>query len=167
MNQHILLAVALSPWDEFDPYALAALEVALTLAKGAGGRLTVLSVYEYGTLEAPLNLSPEEVARFRKTEMMRIDEMMAQKMTAFLAVKEEPDILVTPMLRQGEEPRRLIVDTAEALGADLLVIGAHGQRSILEALLGGTAAYVSRHAPCPVVMVQPPAVEKHDTAAQP
>jgi nucleotide-binding universal stress UspA family protein len=88
-------------------------------------------------------------------------------MTAFLAINEASDILTTPILREGEEPRRLIVDTAAALGVDLLGIGAHGQRSILEALLGGTAAYISRHAPCSVVMVQPPAVEKHATAAQP
>jgi nucleotide-binding universal stress UspA family protein len=166
MYQHILLAVALQPRDEVDPYALAARQVALTLAKGARARLTVLSAYEYGTLEAPLNLSPEETARFRETEMGRMDEMIAQKMKAFLTIGEEQDILITPMLQVGE-PRELIVDTAEALGADLLVIGARGQRSILEALLGGTATYISRHAPCPVVMVQPTAVEKHETAARP
>ncbi|HSF30609.1 MAG TPA: universal stress protein, partial [Candidatus Tectomicrobia bacterium] len=38
---------------------------------------------------------------------------------------------------------------------DLIVIGAHSKRSFLDVLLGGTAAYVSRHAPCPVVLVHP------------
>ena len=43
----------------------------------------------------------------------------------------------------------------EALGVDLLVIGAHSKRSFLDVLLGGTATAVSRHATCAVVMVQP------------
>jgi nucleotide-binding universal stress UspA family protein len=58
------------------------------------------------------------------------------------------------MLKLGE-PRPLILRTAESLGVDLLVIGAHSKRSFLDVLLGGTAAYVIRHAPCAVVMVQP------------
>ena len=53
------------------------------------------------------------------------------------------------------DPRQLIVATAEALGVDLLVIGAHSKRRFLDVLLGGTATAVSRHAPCTVVMVQP------------
>ena len=61
---------------------------------------------------------------------------------------------ITPLLKVGH-PRQMIVATAEALGVDLLVIGAHSKRSFLDVLLGGTAAAVSRHAPCAVVMVQP------------
>jgi nucleotide-binding universal stress UspA family protein len=53
------------------------------------------------------------------------------------------------------DPRQLIVATAETLGVDLLVIGAHSQRSFLDVLVGGTATAVSRHATCVVVMVQP------------
>jgi nucleotide-binding universal stress UspA family protein len=47
MYQHILLAVALPPWEAFSAHALAAREVAVALAKGAGARLSVLSVYAY------------------------------------------------------------------------------------------------------------------------
>jgi nucleotide-binding universal stress UspA family protein len=53
------------------------------------------------------------------------------------------------------DPRQLIVATAETLGVDLLVIGAHSKRSLLDVLVGGTATAVRRHAPCAVVMVQP------------
>jgi nucleotide-binding universal stress UspA family protein len=42
-----------------------------------------------------------------------------------------------------------------------ILIGAHSKRSFLDVLLGGTAAYVSRHAPCPVVMVQPQCPRSH------
>ena len=155
MYQHVLLAVALQQWDEFSPHAVAAREAAVALANGSGAQLSVLSVYDYDD-EKPeaLSLSSVELARYRDTQMIRMDELMATKMTAFLAgvpIHEPP---VMPLLKVGD-PRQLIVATAEALGVDLLVIGAHSKRRFLDVLLGGTATAVSRHAPCTVVMVQP------------
>ncbi len=155
MYQQILLAVALQQWDEFSSHAIAAREAAVALAHGSGAQLSVLSVYDYDD-EKPeaLSLSSVELARYRDTQMLRTDELMATKMTAFLAgvpIHEPP---ITPLLKVGD-PRQLIVATAEALGVDLLVIGAHSKRSFLDVLLGGTATAVSRHAPCAVVMVQP------------
>jgi nucleotide-binding universal stress UspA family protein len=155
MYQHILLAVALQQWDEFSPHAVAAREAAVALANGSGAQLSVLSVYDY-VYETPeaLSLSPVDLARYRDTQMIRIDELMATKMKAFLAGVPTHETLITPLLKVGD-PRQLIVATAEALGVDLLVIGAHSKRSFLDVLLGGTATAVSRHAPCAVVMVQP------------
>jgi nucleotide-binding universal stress UspA family protein len=153
MYQHILLAVALQRWDMPSPHALAARDAAIALAKGAGTRLSVLSVYEYEDLDVP-DLGSAELGRYRETQMQRIDALMEQKLKAFLDGVPIDGLAVTPMLKLGE-PRPLILRTAESLGVDLIVIGAHSQRSFLDVLLGGTAAYVSRHAPCPVVMVQP------------
>jgi nucleotide-binding universal stress UspA family protein len=87
---------------------------------------------------------------------------MEQKMKAFLDGVPTDGLAVTPVLKLGG-PRPLIVSTAESLGADLLVIGAHSKRSFLDVLLGGTAAYVSRHTPCTVIMVQPNSREKSRT----
>ena len=155
MYQHILLAVALQPWDEFSPHAVAAREAAVALANGSGAQLSVLSVYDYDD-ETPdaLSLSSVDLARYRDTQMARMDELMATKMQAFLAGAPPHETPITPLLKVGH-PRQLIVATAEALGVDLLVIGAHSKRSFLDVLLGGTATAVSRQAPCAVVMVQP------------
>jgi nucleotide-binding universal stress UspA family protein len=160
--RHILLAVALQQWDEFSPHAIAAREAAIALARGSGAQLSVLSVYDYDSkqLEAlslspeTLSLSSEDLARYRDTQMVRMDELMATKMQAFLAGASAHETPITPLLKVGD-PRQLIVATAEALGVDCLVIGAHSKRSFLDVLLGGTATAVSRHAPCAVVMVQP------------
>jgi nucleotide-binding universal stress UspA family protein len=155
MYQQILLAVALQHGDEFSPHAVAAREAAVALAKGAGAQLSVLSVYDYDD-ETPgaLSLSSEDLARYRDTQMVRMDERMATKMQAFLAGVPTYEAPITPLLKVGD-PGQLIVATAEALGVDLLVLGAHSKRSFLDVLLGGTATAVSRHAPCAVVMVQP------------
>jgi nucleotide-binding universal stress UspA family protein len=153
--RHILLAVALQQWAEFSPHAVAAREAAAALAHGSGARLSVLSVYDYDEAEPDaLGLPPEEVSRYRDTQMQRIDAQMETQMKAFLAGLPTHEPPVTPLLKVGN-PRQVIVTTAEALGVDLLVIGAHSRRSFLDVLLGGTAAAVSRHAPCAVVMVQP------------
>ena len=155
MYQHILLAVALQQWDEFSPHAVAAREAAVALAHGSGAQLSVLSVYDYDDKQPEtLSLSSEDLARYRDTQMVRMDELMATKMQAFLAGASTHEPPITPLLKVGD-PRQLIVATAEALGVDLLVIGAHSKRSFLDVLLGGTATAVSRHAPCAVVMVQP------------
>jgi nucleotide-binding universal stress UspA family protein len=155
MYQHILLAVALQQWDEFSPHAVAAREAAVALAHGSGAQLSVLSVYDYDDKQPEaLSLSSVDLARYRDTQMQRIDELMATKMQTFLAGVPTHEPLITPRLKVGN-PRQLIVATAEALGVDLLVIGAHSKRSFFDVLLGGTATAVSRHAPCAVVMVQP------------
>ncbi len=134
---------------------MAAREAAVALANGSGAQLSVLSVYDYDD-EKPesLSLSSVELARYRDTEVLRMDELMATKMTAFLTgvpIHEPP---IMRLLKVGD-PRQLIVATAEALGVDLLVIGAHSKGRFLDNLVGGTATAVSRHAPCAVVMVQP------------
>jgi len=155
MYQHILLAVALQQWDEFSPHAVAAGEAAVALAHGSGAQLSVLSVYDYDYDQPDaLSLPLEDVSRYRDTQMQRIDAQMEAKMKAFLTGVPTHETPITPLLKVGN-PRQLIVATAEALGVDCLVIGAHSKRSFLDVLLGGTATAVSRHAPCAVVMVQP------------
>jgi nucleotide-binding universal stress UspA family protein len=158
MYRHILLAVALQRWDKPSPHAIAARDAAVALAKGAGARLSVLSAYEYEDLDVP-GLASAELGRYREAQMQRIDALMEQKLKAFLDGTPTDGLAVTPVLKVGE-PRTLILGTAENLGVDLLVIGAHSKRSFLDVLLGGAAAYVNRYAPCPVVLVQPGPGEK-------
>jgi nucleotide-binding universal stress UspA family protein len=154
MYQHILLAVALQRDDGISGHALAARKVALSVAGGTGAKLTVLIVYDYDSLDLSLSLPAEDLSRYRDTQRAHIDEMMEQKMKTFLSIGEAVEVPITQVLKVGE-PRTLINSTAEKLGVDLLVIGAHSKRGIVDARVGGTAAYLSRHAPCPVVTVQP------------
>jgi len=43
---------------------------------------------------------------------------------------------------------------AEAAKADLVVLGSHGRRGLVEALLGSVAYKLTHRAPCPVVVVR-------------
>jgi nucleotide-binding universal stress UspA family protein len=61
-----------------------------------------------------------------------------------------------PRLLEGWPPKAACRYVADE-GVDLLVAAAH--RGLVErAMLGGFAAYVAYHAPCPVLLVHPPVV---------
>lgn len=48
-----------------------------------------------------------------------------------------------------------IVDEAEKLGVDLIVMGARGRSTVTRILLGSTSDFVATHAPCSVFVVRP------------
>ena len=52
--------------------------------------------------------------------------------------------------------RETIIDSATEWGADLIVVGSHGQRDIQRFLLGSVAEFVARHAKCSVEIVRAP-----------
>jgi nucleotide-binding universal stress UspA family protein len=54
------------------------------------------------------------------------------------------------------DARVVIVDSAAEWGADLIVVGSHGQRGIQSFLLGSVAESVARHAKCSVEIVRSP-----------
>ena len=47
----------------------------------------------------------------------------------------------------------IILEAAENVGADLIVMGSHGRTGVKRLLLGSVAEHVLRHAKCPVVVV--------------
>lgn len=53
-----------------------------------------------------------------------------------------------------DHPRSGIVEYAELWGADLIVVGSHGQSAITRFLMGSVAQAVVRHAPCSVEVVR-------------
>ena len=68
MYEHILLAVALQHGEIPSPHALAARDAAVALAKGAGAKLSVLTVYSYDAFVPP-DLSLEEQGRYRQSQI--------------------------------------------------------------------------------------------------
>ena len=62
-------------------------------------------------------------------------------------------------------PARAILEVAEEVGADLILVGTHGRTGISRALLGSVAEKVVREAGCPVLVMRPRRPE--DAALQP
>jgi len=153
MYTTILLAAALQNWDRYSTHALAAREVAATLAKGASHHLHVLSVYDPPPIDTG-NLPAEIATRHREDLLRRTDALMVEKMDEYVAPLKAEGLEVTPILRAGA-PREVIVQVATSMQADLLILGSHSKRGLLDIVLGGTAQQVSKSAPCLVVLVSP------------
>lgn len=63
--------------------------------------------------------------------------------------------------KHTEEGRaaKTIVERAETIHADAIVMGTHGRSGLEQMLLGSVAEAVARTAPCPVLTVRPEAFE--------
>ena len=154
MYNNILLAAALQQWERYSVHAIAARDVAAALARHAK-QLYVLSVYDNEAARLPSSGLPAEmVAQLREQHIQQTDRLMVEKMDQYVAPLVNQGVPVSKILRLGS-PRHVIVEVASEIEADLLVIGSHSKRGLLDIALGDTARHVSAHAPCTVLMVAP------------
>lgn len=91
-------------------------------------------------------LAPQIAARAEQAAAVKIAELRARAQAAQVAIDLR--------LRRGEEPYREIVDEAQALGSELIIIRRRGKRGFLANLLvGEMVSKVVAHAPCHVLIV--------------
>jgi len=67
--------------------------------------------------------------------------------------KYQPDLKVTEILREGHVPST-IVDVADLVEADLIVVGSRGLSGIKSAFLGGVSKYVAEHCKQPILIIK-------------
>ena len=138
--QKILVPVDFSESSEH------ALDYAVELADKLGASIHVLSVIgipSYGVPELGVGIT---------ATMM--DNMIADNQAALDALARPRKLDSKNMIIRAGDARDVILQTAEELGADLIVMGTHGRRGISRALLGSVAEMVVRTAPVPVLTVR-------------
>jgi nucleotide-binding universal stress UspA family protein len=93
--------------------------------------------------------SAEEFDRLREPTLTREEK-------AVLLTKEIVDAagLKTSWAVVGGHPKAAIVDEAKEWGADLVVVGSHGQRGLKRILLGSVSESVALHAHCSVEVIR-------------
>jgi len=157
MFQKVMLAAALQNWDVPTPYACAAREVAIQLAKGSANPLYVLTVYTYQAPPIAQNplIGPEviqETERIMQGEEEAVRAEVETKLHKFVQGIESTGVAVVTLIRPGN-PREEVVRVAEEIRADLIVIGSHSKRHLFD--IGGTAQAICKRAPATVVMASP------------
>lgn len=91
----------------------------------------------------------------------------ARKSLVEIAREMPAGVLVETKVRFGtRDPVQEILDEADHLSADLIVVATHGYTGLKRALLGSTAERVVRHAPCPVLVTRRPGEKFHQTYPQ-
>jgi nucleotide-binding universal stress UspA family protein len=144
---------------DFSAHARDAGHQALECAKCSEGPIDVLTVVSPDELPPILLDVPDPFMaegavhdaewRLEAAHEERVRAELASE-TAFLA---EAGVQVTLHVRVGVPPDE-IIRLATELATDLIVIGSHGKRSLEEILLGSTVENVTKHAPCPVLVVR-------------
>lgn len=139
---------------DFSSCAEHALGQALALARATGAELVLVHV----AVEAPLfreGLSgAAEVRRVFEAQREWARSTLEQRAADCRAAGVPTLALVVSGV-----PFEVIVATAEAEAADLIVLGTHGRGGLARWLLGSVADRVVRSARCPVLTVREPAAE--------
>ena len=96
-----------------------------------------------GTAEVPLEmLLPTE------DEMKALERDMVER-----ARRHEAAATAAVWIR-ASSVGDILLDVAQSVGAELIVMGSHGRTGVKRLLLGSVAEHVLRHATCPVVTVR-------------
>jgi len=136
-----------------------ALEMAASLTWPPGAHLEVLTVlpteaeWYGGPWEFGVAYVPSDEVRDR----LRIDrEAMLERAVAGL---QRPGFGVAGRLVTGRAAS-VIVDVAEEIGADLVILGAHGHGAIEQAFLGSVSAEVVDQTHCSVLVARTPSARR-------
>jgi nucleotide-binding universal stress UspA family protein len=124
-----------------------ALDYAVELAARMDARvhlLSVIGVPSYGVPELGVGITAAMV-----------DNLIADNQRALDQLGREKKLVAETLVRVGDA-RDVILQTAEELKADLIVMGTHGRRGISRALLGSVAEMIVRTSPVPVLTVRGP-----------
>lgn len=130
-----------------------ALDQAVALAKGTGGRLVVLSVYRH---HSPLETTHSLVKGREEIEPpdVTLGRLCREIVDAGVARARAAGLdQVEGMVRRGP-PARTIVEVAKELPADAIVLGGRGSGDVEGFLLGSVSHKVASLAPCTCITVR-------------
>lgn len=132
-------------------FAAHALEVAASLATAMGAQIGLVHVIDPKFVGSETGVPADQLWAMFRADGHGLLEAAAS------AIPAHPQCW--KFLREGT-PWSEIVASAREWPADLIVIGTHGRSGVTRLVFGSTAEGVTRHAPCPVVVV-PPASRTH------
>jgi nucleotide-binding universal stress UspA family protein len=104
-----------------------------------------------GGIEGPI-LTPDQAEDLEKSEEQQAQVSIAALRTALAGVIGAAT--VDERIEMGD-PAAMIVSVARELGVDVVIVGSHGKGFLSRVLLGSVSEHVTRHAPCPVLVVRP------------
>ena len=126
------------------------LEVAEEMAVHFNAKLTVLHVVQdIPVLPAlPTNPSidvPEYQEKLEEAGKIALDMTITDKVSSIVEAQS--------LIKSGR-PADVIIEVADELKPNFLVISTHGESGVTHFMFGSVAEKVIRHAPCPVLTVQ-------------
>lgn len=134
---------------DFSSASLSALDHAVMIADKIGAEVTLLHVHETQDFSSTLR---KLLFKTSGEERVVIDSV-EQSFTELAAKYNGKVKIATQTSNSGEKIYKQIIDSAAAIGANLIVMGTHGAKP-MENFLGGSNTFrVAASAPCPVFSV--------------
>ncbi|HYB99142.1 MAG TPA: universal stress protein [Candidatus Limnocylindrales bacterium] len=147
----------LAPTD-LSSESFSAVQYAAHLAQAQTARLTIVHVSQATTLLFTDFSPPIDLLALDK----EIEAAAREKLEGWVARHIKGDVAVKVLIKSGVT-HDVITKVAEDIGASLIVMATHGRRGLGHALLGSVTERVLREAPCPVLVVRPPAADEKAT----
>ena len=133
---------------DFSDCSRKALKYAIPLAREHKAAISLVHIVP--TVSAAFG----EYAAFEGTSITKDICDRAEGDLSKLVVDEIRGLVATDVLVRTGSPADEIVNIAEKLPADIIVISTHGRSGLKHVLLGSVAERVVRHAHCPVLVVR-------------
>jgi universal stress protein A len=138
----------LVPTDFSEP-AAEALTTAIAFAQLSGATLDLIHV----AVEASYVLPPPVDVATVPVDMAQIMTRVAEELTTEEARAKAAGAKTESATLVGR-PDTEIVTRAKETGAELIIMGTHGRSGLAHVLLGSVAERVTKHAPCPVLIIR-------------
>jgi nucleotide-binding universal stress UspA family protein len=135
---------------DFSKESTLAAKFATSLAQQYGSKLYLLHVLE--PLHPGFQAEIGELREFEEKRKATVTEDLANLIPA--GVKK--NLSVEEILEIGSPVYHVIVEKAQELDVEVMVIATHGRTGLSHMLLGSVAEKVIRHAPCPVFVIRNP-----------
>jgi nucleotide-binding universal stress UspA family protein len=135
---------------DFSAASRRALTTALTIAKSAGAKLTIVHV-----MAPVMPTVPQQYIDAVTLDQLekRAREWSRRQLKKLADTAKRAGLRAATELRHGD-PVGQIIRTARSERADLIVVGTHGRRGLPKFFLGSVAERVVAMAPCAVVTVR-------------
>ena len=131
---------------DMSEYSRAALEVACELARACQADLHLMHAYGLSSSDYPY-------MAYMSTDVERHVVENSRRELEEWSKRCVPGDLPPKLHTSPKEPRVAVLEAAEELEADLIVMGTHGRSGLKRVLLGSVAEYVVRSATRPVLTV--------------
>jgi nucleotide-binding universal stress UspA family protein len=140
MYKHILIAT------DGSEIANKAIPHAIELAKALGATLSAVTVTEpYGAV-----VPAEAIADYNEQS----EESAAEILSVVTSAAEAAGIECDVIHEQNRLPYEGVIEAAEKVGADLIVVGSHGRRGIEGLLIGSQTTKLLTHSKIPALVVR-------------
>jgi nucleotide-binding universal stress UspA family protein len=128
-----------------------AVKKAVQIAHQFGSKITLLNIHDDFMDKDERKMLRVSVDKM-KEKYKRIAIESKEEMKTVIHKLHADDIEVDYLLHSGK-PEKVIVEVAEQLGTDLIVIGTDGRDNVMDFVVGTTTEHVINAAPCPVLVI--------------